>query len=187
MLWSDLFLYDESSPTCLRWAVDVFSGKNGGHVNAMVGDVAGSIPNGRYHSIVAVDYEYFLVHRIVWEMFNGVLETSENIDHINGDSADNRLHNLRIVSHAKNMRNCKQRVDNKTGVTGVCRFINRHGTPAYTASWKELETGKQKSKTFSTKVHGEAEAFRLACEHRSKMINALNAQGAGYTERHGKC
>jgi len=186
MDWSELFLYDESSATCLRWAVDVFSGKSGGHINAVVGDVAGSVPNGRYHSIVGVDYEYFLVHRIVWEMFNPPLKDGENIDHKNGDSSDNRISNLRVVSHAENMRNCRQRVDNKTGVTGVCRFINRHGIPAYTASWKELGTGKQKSKTFSTGRYGETEAFRLACEHRAKAIEQLNSQGAGYTERHGK-
>jgi hypothetical protein len=166
--------------------VDVFSGKESKQTNASVGDVAGSVPNGRYHSIVSFDYQYFLVHRIIWEMFYGPLEDGEVIDHINGDSADNRIANLRVVSHSENMRNCKKRSDNKTGVTGVCRFINRHGKSAYTASWKELGTGKQKSKTFSTSVHGEAEAFRLACEHRSKMINALNEQGAGYTERHGK-
>lgn len=34
--------------------------------------------------------------------------------------------------------------------------------------------------------HGKEEAFRLACEARENAIKELNAQGAGYSENHGK-
>lgn len=40
-------------------------------------------------------------------------------------------------------------------------------------------------KTFSISKYGEKESFRLACEYRSKMIESLNANGAGYASTHG--
>jgi hypothetical protein len=43
----------------------------------------------------------------------------KEVDHINGDSCDNRLVNLREVNHQQNMRNAKRRSDNSSGATGV--------------------------------------------------------------------
>jgi hypothetical protein len=34
--------------------------------------------------------------------------------------------------------------------------------------------------------YGEAEALRLACEARENAIKELNAQGAGYSDKHSK-
>lgn len=183
--WQDVFYYDETSPTCLRWAVEIVSGKNGNKVNCHIGDVAGDVDNvGRVHYIVSLNYKQFLVHRVIYEMFNGYLAEGDFVDHIDGNGKNNRKENLRKVSHAVNMRNCKLREDNKTGIVGVGEYISRHGAINFTATWKWL-SGKQGSKTFSAKKYGYDEAFRLACDYRQKMIEQLNAQGAGYTESHG--
>lgn len=45
------------------------------------------------------------VHRLVFEMFVGPISDDLEIDHINGDRSDNRLSNLRVVSHSENQRN----------------------------------------------------------------------------------
>lgn len=59
----------------------------------------------------------YLAHRIIWVMFYG--EWPDYIDHINGDGEDNRLENLRNVSISLNNKNCRRRLINSSGVTGV--------------------------------------------------------------------
>lgn len=46
-----------------------------------------------------------LVHRLVWETFNGPIPESYEIDHINRNRTDNSLDNLRCVTHIENMQN----------------------------------------------------------------------------------
>jgi hypothetical protein len=177
--FSKYFYYDESSPTCLRWKITIHSGKNSNQVNVSPGDVAGCTTRKRkHHFVVTLNGKQELIHRIVYSLFNELDETGL-VDHKDGNGYNNRIGNLRSSTHTVNMRNCKKRSDNKTGMTGVNRRISRHGTVQYSSQWRTLD-GKQKSKTFS----GE-NAFELACKYREKMIAELNVQGAGYTERHG--
>jgi hypothetical protein len=62
--------------------------------------------------------------RIAWFMHYG--EWPEHtIDHINGDSTDNRIENLRDVSHKENSRNMARFSTNTTGVAGVS--ITKYG------------------------------------------------------------
>lgn len=56
-------------------------------------------------------------HRAAVALITGLWP--DNVDHINGDPADNRAENLRAVSHTTNLRNAKRRIDNKSGVCGV--------------------------------------------------------------------
>ena len=48
-----------------------------------------------------------LHHRVVWEQANGPIPAGSDIDHINGDRADNRLENLRLATRQENMQNAK--------------------------------------------------------------------------------
>lgn len=57
-------------------------------------------------------------HRVIWAMHYGEWPKGE-IDHINGVNDDNRISNLRDVTHLENMRNTQARIDNNSGVMGV--------------------------------------------------------------------
>lgn len=60
----------------------------------------------------------FSAHRVIFAIVHGKYPAGDT-DHINGDKADNRIANLREVTHAENARNQKIPSNNKTGVIGV--------------------------------------------------------------------
>jgi hypothetical protein len=49
-----------------------------------------------------------LIHRLVYEAFNGTIPDGKQINHINGDKTDNRFENLEIVTAQENMRLMRQ-------------------------------------------------------------------------------
>lgn len=46
-----------------------------------------------------------MLHRVVWEAFNGEIPEGMEIDHVNAIRDDNRLENLRLVTHKENCNN----------------------------------------------------------------------------------
>jgi hypothetical protein len=73
--------------------------------------------NGRGYKQSRIDGRDYLVHRLVWKWVHGADPIC--IDHINGDVSDNRISNLRNVTHLENMHNKKRSKNNSSGVTGV--------------------------------------------------------------------
>ena len=57
------------------------------------------------------------LHRVIYLMFHGVLPVQ--IDHIDGDPANNRIENLRAATNAQNCRNRKTKKTNTSGVKNV--------------------------------------------------------------------
>lgn len=54
------------------------------------------------------------MHRVVLNCQDGYM-----VDHINHNGLDNRKNNLRVCTHAENMRNTKMRENNTSGYHGV--------------------------------------------------------------------
>ena len=71
-----------------------------GHIYNESGKEIGSVNKNGYAVISSV-----LVHRLIWETFNGEIPEGYEIDHINTIRNDNRLENLRLVTHKENSNN----------------------------------------------------------------------------------
>ena len=61
--------------------------------------------NNKGYKTVHAHRKNELVHRLIWQGFNGEIPEGMEIDHINTDPTDNRLSNLRLVTHKENMAN----------------------------------------------------------------------------------
>jgi hypothetical protein len=66
------------------------------------GDRAGSLNSTGYRQI-QLNYRSYCEHRIIWLLVHGVWPDN-HLDHINGDRLDNRIENLRDVTHRDNLR-----------------------------------------------------------------------------------
>lgn len=192
--WSKIFTYDPSSKTGLRWNTNIMSGDKFAIYTVRVGDEAGTIKydrssNTRYWIVVYKQKKY-RAHRIAWILNNGYLEADKVIDHIDQNSTNNRIENLRKVEQGVNMRNSKMSKKNTSGKSGVCfqNIKNKDGTetlyvvgyyrpPGHTTNIK---------KAFPVKQLGLLPAFAAACAYRDQMIEELNKQGLGYSDNHGK-
>jgi hypothetical protein len=87
------------------------------------GDVAGR-PFEKYLRIT-IDGRKYMVHRLAWLYEYGEWPKNQ-IDHINGIWDDNRISNLRDVTHRTNQENQrKARSNNATGLLGVTNFKGR--------------------------------------------------------------
>ena len=100
----------------------------------------------------------FLAHRVAWCHHFGSWPKND-IDHKDGDHTNNRISNMRDVTHTINLRNRKKNANNKSGRIGVyfCRQRNK---------WKAVigsgRGGKKYLGSFDT--IGEAAAARKAAE-----------------------
>ena len=194
--WAEVFYYDETSPTGIRWNCDIHRVNQGGVIpNSYIkvkGDVAGSIKSSKGKNYHRYQVKYmqvvYNVSRIVYEIAVGKLEDGMTVDHVDGNALNNLVENLRQVPSEINNRNLRRNRQNKSGVNGVRLSTvtdKRYGYiySYYTATWRS--DNRPRCKAFSIDKLGHDEAFRLACEYRTRMIEKLNVQGAGYTETHG--
>lgn len=94
---------------------------------------------------------YYFAHRVLWAMFYGEWPKGE-IDHIDGNPANNAIGNLRDVTAAENRRNMPLQRNNKSGYPGVryCRW----GWQAYICAGRKtrhLGTFKTKEQAISAR------------------------------------
>lgn len=92
--------------------------------SAKAGSVAGHV-NQRGYWVIWIGCNW-MAHRLAWLYVHGAWPDG-HIDHINQDKADNRMENLRLVTHAENMQNRPHQRNNVSGFKGVapCRRTGR--------------------------------------------------------------
>lgn len=105
-------------------------------------------------------------HRVAWLCMED--ELPPEIDHINGDSLDNRWCNLAASDRQENAKNQKLYANNTSGCSGV--VLTAHGT------WRaQIAVGRSRKVSLGTfRTKEEAIAARRAAERQH-----------GYSERHG--
>ena len=115
------FSYDSNTGR-LTWRErprEHFKGGAGWHNfnNQFANKIAGVQKNdGRYE--IKLDGKSFKAARIVWAMQTNTAIFGA-IDHIDGNPANDRLSNLRVVSAAQNARNRSNLSNNSSGIRGV--------------------------------------------------------------------
>jgi len=123
--------------------------------SAKVGDVAGRKAAG--YQQIKIARRLYGSHRLAWLWVKGVWPEQE-LDHINGVKDDNRMVNLRAVTHGENQKNRKQNVNNTSGVTGVSWVSGRR-------KWQACIKVNGRSKTLGLfNDIGEATAVRQQAE-----------------------
>lgn len=176
------FYYDPSSPSGLRWKINVYTGKFNKILVAREGSVAGRVSNRGYYDIV-INKKYYGVARVIWMLHNGFIDSSEQIDHLDRNKLNNCIENLRVVNIRTNSQNRGMNSRNKSGITGVTFYFTKSGIKMWSAHW--TENGKSCKKDFSTRKYGEQLAFDLAVKTRCEMIAYLNSTGENYSPTHG--
>ena len=113
-------LTQEFLKECLHYDSDtgIFTWRVRAANRLKVGDVAGCIDSTTGYIRIKVNGSMYAAHRVAWLYAHGNFPP-EQIDHINGIRDDNRIKNLRAVSHQENGRNQSKPKDNKSGVVGV--------------------------------------------------------------------
>lgn len=173
--FNEYFYYDEGSKTGIRWNINPTRRPN-------QKDKEAGTQHGKYF-IVKLNQERFLVHRVVWEMFNGPIPEGMVIDHLNGNPSDNYIENLSCKTRPQNMQNCKRNKRNKSGIVGV-HFV-KEGDRIIAVVAGVIHNNIKKTKYFSVKINGLQKSIALASEWREFKEKELNEQGAMYTSRHG--
>jgi len=89
---------------------------NGNYAGAVVGTKPTGARNSRY-STTKIHGEHWCVHKLIYLYHHGVVP--DQLDHINRDSTDNRIENLRPANSSENTRNRRLFSNNTSGCKGV--------------------------------------------------------------------
>ena len=107
--------------------------------------------------------KHFSIHRLLALHFIDNPHNLPEVDHININSLDNRLENLRWASRALQGLNKHIQSNNTSGIKGV-RYVKKENS--YRARWHVNK--KECSRTFSVKKYGD-KAFELSADYRKEM------------------
>ena len=127
-----------------------------------IGDMAGCLENS--YRKIKIDGNAYKEHRLAWLYVYGYLPT-KMIDHINGDTLDNSIENLREVTGSENQQNRGKQKNNSSGYKGVTKCGNKwrseiqvNGKKIYQGTFHSPEEASEAYKKAALIYHPFAEA-----------------------------
>ena len=90
--------------------------------NDLIGTEAGTLDGDRRQ--ITINKKHYKTHRLVYLMFHGFMP--KEIDHIDGNSLNNNIENLRPATRSEQLCNTGLRKTSKSGVKGVSWDSNRN-------------------------------------------------------------
>jgi hypothetical protein len=120
------------------------------------GHKAGTISH-RGYLYLKLNYRRFACHRVIWAILKQEDPLNFDIDHINGDTSDNRIENLRKATHRQNHSN-RRRVKgysfNKIKQKWLAR-ITFNGKYFFLGYFKTEEQAREAYLRAKEKLHGD--------------------------------
>lgn len=154
----EILHYDENTGL-FTWKVNM----NGRSTKCCAGSRAGTKQNTGYVQISIGNVRYS-AHRLAWVYIHGSIDQNLIIDHINRVRNDNRIDNLRLVTHSVNNSN---------------RELNKNSVSKHSG----VIWNKSKSKwQVSIRINGR----KFSCGNFSSLENAISARRDAYQRNYQK-
>ncbi|WP_145574135.1 HNH endonuclease signature motif containing protein [Yersinia alsatica] len=108
--WNKYFKYDQNTGVLIN--------KISRSSKALAGAPCGCVNSSGYLQAMILGKNR-MIHRIIWEMNNGPIPEGIQVDHIDHNRTNNRIENMRIVTHQQNNQNRTIPKNNTSGACGV--------------------------------------------------------------------
>ena len=127
--------------------------------------------DGRGYVYCYEDRKVIRFHRLIL----GITDKTQEIDHINGNTLDNRKKNLRICEHIKNGKNLTLKVNNTSGTPGVCFFKRtKQWTAEIKVNYQKIHLGYFDTKDEAIQARRDAEIKYFG------EYSSINSRGGTY-------
>lgn len=143
----------------------VFTNRIKRNAAAPLGAISGAVlrkGKGQAYRTISFNKHRIPAQRLAWLIVYGQDPGQLVIDHINGDGLDNRICNLRAVTHQQNLFNSRLSIKNKSGHRGVywggytwVAYIRAEGKMRYLGSSKVFEEAVAIYQLAANKFRGE--------------------------------
>lgn len=147
-------------------AVAAFLNKDKWNANKC-GNTYYAVRAAKKHEKIDGKYRKILMHRVIWEYFNGPIPKGEEIDHTDGNGLNN-FENLKCGPHSDNMKNKRKQKNNTSGCEGVYEIQTwREGSNGCRWYVQNIVNGK---KVYRGSFHDYSEACAVADFYRKQYL-----------------